>query len=238
MTKRGNIAIIPAKGVSKRIKNKNLFDILGKPLLAYTIETCKRWGRFEEIYVNSEDPAIIQCAQDYGSQVYHRPVSLVVDSSKIIDVVKEQISTMGLGERSIVAILPPTCPLRTHEDLEEAYGLFLENDYRSPIVSVTRYEKPPEQALLVDHRGRLVPKYPERYTSNSQDFQDAYRYNTGIIFTTVGVLMKQNDIVGENAIPYIMPFKKSIDIDYPYHVELVKLIMKLDKEGRSQNAII
>ena len=99
------------------------------------------------------------------------------------------------------------------------------------MVSVTKYEKSPEQALLINEQGRLYPKYPDQYTSRSQDHGHAYRYNTALIFNTAGAFAKQKDIVGLNSIPYVMPFERSIDIDYAYHIELVEILLKQQGKG-------
>lgn len=219
------IAIIPARGGSKRVKGKNILKIQGKPLLAYSIDQAKECGKFDEIYVNSDDSGILDCAKAYHATPYLRPSELAVDTAKVIDVIKEQIVSLSLSDNVEIAILLPTCPLRTAEDIENAYHLFIENERAHPVVSMTEYEKAPEQAFFVNSEGVLQLKYPKGYSSRSQDHGPSYRYNTAIIITTAGLFMKQSDIVGSDSIPYIMPYERSIDIDYGYHVQLVDLIL-------------
>lgn len=220
------VAIIPARGGSKRVKEKNILKINGTPLLAYTINQAQAWARFDEIYVNSDDPDILECAKQYRATPYQRPKELAVDTAKVIDVIKEQIGSMGFAEDVDIAILLPTCPLRTVEDIEGAYRLFEKNQRTHPVVSMTEYEKAPEQAFFINEKGVLERKFPKGYSSRSQDHGPSFRYNTAIIITTAGMFMKQSDIVGDKCLPYIMPYERSIDIDYDYHVQLIELIVK------------
>lgn len=238
MNKKRFIAIIPARGGSKRLPNKNLLKIQDKPLLAYTIESALKWGKFDEVYVNSEDQDILSCGKEYGAVPYLRPKELSSDKSKVLEVVKEQIITMNLTDDSIVALLLPTCPLRSDKDLEAAYNIFVNNGCKSAVVSVTKYEKAPEQALLIDKNGKLIPKYPEDYSSRSQDHGSVYRYNTALIFNSSGSFLKSDDIVGSGSIPYIMSFDNSIDIDYEYHIKLVKALMSYRLEMENSNVKI
>jgi len=223
------IAIIPARGGSKRVPGKNLVEIHGKPLLAYTIETALKWNRFDEVYVNSENQAILMCGSKFGARTYKRPYELSIDKAKVLDVVKEQISTMRLNHDVVVGLLLPTCPLCSNTDLEAAYTLFTENEGKAAVVSVTEYEKAPEQALIINKDGLLSPKYPEQYSSKSQDHDYAYRYNTALIFNLAGSFLKQTDIIAKDSIPYIMPYDKSIDVDYDYQVKLIEILISHNK---------
>ena len=227
------IAIIPARGGSKRLPRKNLMPILGKPLLAYTIETAQRWGRFHRILVNSEDQEILQVGRQSGAEPYLRPASLSDDRTKVLAVVQEQIRSMPLNlEKTVVGLLLPTCPLMSVEDLDRALALFIEGGGNRAVVSVTQYEKPTEQALVIDEQGRLFPKFPKEYSSKSQDHHPVYRYNTAFVFNTARGILEQKDIVGENSLAYVMPWERSIDIDYDYQVRVVESLLARDREMR------
>lgn len=225
------IAIIPARGGSKRIIGKNLYMINGLPLIAHTIVAASAWGKFDHIYINSDEDKILDCAEQYGAEKYIRPYQLAVDTAKVIDVIKEQINTLALQDDIEIAILLPTCPLRTLEDIENTYKLFIENGSANSVISVTEYEKAPEQAFYINKQGALQRKFPGNYSSRSQDHSEAYRYNTAIIYTSAGLFRKHTDIVGSSSIPYIMPYERSIDIDYDYHIRMVELIMKQENCG-------
>lgn len=230
------VAIIPARGGSKRVKGKNILKIHGTPLLAYTINQAHAWGKLDEIYVNSDDSDILECAKQYRAEPYSRPKELAVDTAKVIDVIKEQISSLTFSNDMELIIMLPTCPLRTVEDIEEAYRLFVDNGRAHPVVSMTEYEKAPEQAFFINKEGILELKFPEGYSSRSQDHGPSYRYNTAIIITTTGLFLEQSDIVGSSSIPYVMPYERSIDIDYIYHVQLIELIMKASSKAEGNDA--
>jgi len=117
------IAIIPARGGSKRVKKKNLYPLLGKPLIAYAIDVAKFSGIFNEIYVNSEDEEILNIAQKYGAAPYKRPLELATDKTFLIEVIKVMINKLQLHSCTI-GILLPTAPLRTKEDILNAYKIF------------------------------------------------------------------------------------------------------------------
>lgn len=226
MKKRRCLAIITARGGSKRVKGKNLLEINGKPLLWYTIEIAKKCSVIHEVYINSEDQQILNYADQCGAKTYRRPSHLAKDTSKVLEVLQEQIVSMELEADTLLCIMLPTCPLRNMEDMKKSFQIFEKNSFQVPVVSVTQYEKAPEQALIINNDGKLVPKFGNDYTSRSQDHKSAFRYNTAIIFTTAGLILKQNDIVGDGAIPYIMPLDRSIDIDYTDHVNLVESMLK------------
>ncbi len=223
------IAIIPARGGSKRLKNKNILKIEGIPLIGYTIIAAQKWGKFDEIFVNSEDKLINTCAQEYGAIPYLRPVKLAGDNDKVIDVIKDQILSMKLMPSTEIAILLPTCPLRTSEDIENSYKLFTKHNFHHSVVSMSEYEKAPEQEFYINEDGILKPKFQKKYSSRSQDHIKHYRYNTAIIYTTVSLFLDQEDIVGMNSIPYVMPYDRSIDIDYDHHIKMVELILSKRK---------
>ncbi|MHA1853344.1 MAG: acylneuraminate cytidylyltransferase family protein [Candidatus Heimdallarchaeaceae archaeon] len=227
-------AVIPARGGSKRIKKKNLYPILGKPLIAYTIEIAKKSGIFSHIIVNSEDDEILAVAEKYGAEVYYRPHNLAIDTTFVIEVIQEMISSMRLKDETILGILLPTCPLRSGEDIREAYKIFCANGGKIPVVSVTYYETPIQLAQIIAPDNRLDPVFPEDYkrSTRSTDHRPTYRYNEGIIFNIVKNLKSQNNLIGERPIPYIMPPERSIIIDNQFQIELIEMIMNFKKSNQ------
>jgi CMP-N-acetylneuraminic acid synthetase len=223
------IAIIPARGGSKRIIGKNLYNLCGLPLIAHTTQQAIEWGNFDKIYVNSDSNEILELAKKYGAIPYKRPEELAIDTAKVLDVIKEQIVSMQLDESDELVLLLPTCPLRNSDDIDSAYNIFIENKKQKQVVSVAEYEKAPEQSFII-RNGVLTRQFPDGYSSRSQDHFASYRYNTAIIISTVKIFMHQEDIVGIDSIPYIMPFERSIDIDYQYQMSLVELIMKANNK--------
>jgi len=219
------IAIIPARGGSKRVKNKNIAEINGRPLLCYSIDVCLESNIFSEVYVNTDDDVTYDLSQQCGAKVYLRPDEYATDSAYVIDAIKEMISTLNL-QRENIGILLPTSPLRTAVDLINAWELY-QTKNRS-VVSVCKYETPVQLAHFVNKNGELEPFFPADYkvTTKSYGHQQSYRFNGGIVFNSAKQLLKQSNLIGISPFPYIMPEERSIDIDYPYQLEIIKMILK------------
>jgi len=229
MPNRNITIIIPAKGSSSRLEKKNIRLLNGIPLLLYTIETAKEWGQCSSIYVNSEDDDILKIASINGVKPYKRPTELSEDDVIAVEVIKEQIETQEIDSNEIIVLLQVTCPLRNRLDLDNAFRIFEENDMEAAVVSVTEYEKAPEQSFYIDKRNRLQHKYPREYHLLTQKHKKAHRYNTCIVINTAKGFLEQDDTVGKNPIPYVMPPERSIDIDYEHQLYIAELIIK-DRE--------
>ena len=155
--------IIPAKGSSSRLEKKNIRPLNGKPLLVYAIETAQEWGRTSSIYVNSDDEDVLRIAVENGAECYKRPSELGKGDVLAIEVVKDQILTQQINLHDIIVLLQVTCPLRNDVDLENAFKLFIDNGMKAGVVSVTEFEKAPEQAFYIGKQNRLLKKYPGDY---------------------------------------------------------------------------
>jgi len=220
------VVIIPAKGNSTRLRGKNIRNLNGKPLLEYTIRVAEEWGEYTSIYVNSEDDEVLDIASHCGAQPYKRPKKLSENDVMAVEVIKEQVKTLKLKPQDIILLMQVTCPLRKKDDIEKAFKIFQENGMSAPVVSVTEYEKAPEQAFFVNEENRLERKYPKNFNLITQKHKKAYRYNTCMVINTVKGFLKQEDTVGSNAIPYIMQPERSIDIDYDYQFKMAELLIK------------
>lgn len=157
---------------------------------------------------------------------YKRDKSLAAGNVSSIDVVKEQITSLNFNADTIIMIVQVTCPLRSENDLNEGFNLFVSNGNKSQVVSVTEYEKPPELALMLDEDGKLIRKYPEKFNIITQTHPISYKYNTCFLINNVKGILDQHDTIGKNSIPYIMSPQTSIDIDYKYQLELVESLSK------------
>lgn len=217
-------AIVPAKGSSSRFPNKNIREFNGKPLIVYTIERLQATGIFSKIFVNSDDEHILDVAKVNDAFPYPRPGYLCSSDIKVLQVFQEQGRSLDWSENQEIGLILPTCPLTSLDDYLGGYKLFAKNDKQNPVVSVTKFEKAPDQALNIDAYGQLYPKYPESYSSMAQHHETSYWYNTAFIFTTNKLLQNKEDIVGTNSLPYVMPYIRAIDIDYEYQLEIAKAI--------------
>lgn len=220
-------AVICARKGSKRVENKNIRIVEGKPLIAYTIETAITSDVFSNVIVNSEDREILAIAERYGAESYLRPKKLASDTTFVIDVVKEMIENHHFDDKVTIAILFPTCPLRNIEDIHNAFKIYKENGCKFPVVSVSPYEYPIHVALDITPDNRLKPIYSDDYKRSTRhnDHKKMYHANYAVIFNNVGNLKRQRNLIGDSPIPYIMPPERSIDIDEPFQMKIVQALL-------------
>lgn len=228
------ICIIPARGASKRVSDKNIAEVGGKPLIAYTIETALSSRLFSRTIVSSEDRNILGVSEQYGAEAHKRPAELSEDRALLIDVIKETAASLNIGNETAIGIMLATCPLRSAEDVKRAWRIFLDNNREFSVVSVTPYERPIQLAHRISAENRLAPIFYEEYsrTTRSQEHFKTYWYNGAIIFNTAGRLKGQKNLLGQNPVPYIMPFERSVDIDHEFQMEFVRFHLE-NSRGKS-----
>ena len=169
------VAIIPARGGSKRIPRKNIRDFLGKPIIAYSIETALRSGLFEEVMVSTDDEEIAQIAQEYGARVpFLRSQAASGDRATTAEVLAEVLqSYASAGEEfDYGCCLYPTAPLVRASSIKEAFGLIISKGYDS-VFPVLRYGYPIWRSLKLED-GRAVMNWPEHLSGRSQDLPAAF----------------------------------------------------------------
>jgi CMP-N-acetylneuraminic acid synthetase len=221
------IAIIPARGGSKKIPRKNIKLLCGKPLIAYTIMTAKKSKYLDNLYVSTEDEEIAEISRRYSVEVIERPKELAKDETPTIDVIFHVLDNLK-GKNynpDIVVLLQPTSPLRKAEDIDNAIGLFLSNDYES-VVSVCEMEHPPYWSFKIEE-GYLKSLFDKRYLRmRRQDLEKVYIPNGAIFISRVQTLYKYKSFYCNHIIPYIMPIERSVDIDNELDFMLAELLMK------------
>ena len=221
------ISIIPARGGSKGIPKKNIYKINNKPLIAYTINEAKKSKFFKDVIVSTEDSEIEKISKKFHAQVLKRPKKLSTDNtptnSVIINVIK-QLETKGNIEFDAIAILQPTSPLRTVNDIDNSIKIFLKNKCDS-VMSVTKVHHPPHWIYSINKR--TLTKFLKSKTRifRRQDSPTLYQLNGAILIATKEFFLKKKEI-GNNTIPYIMPQERSIDIDSFYDLKIASLILK------------
>ena len=164
------VAIIPARGGSKRLPRKNIIDFLGRPILAYTIRAALESGCFERVVVSTEDDEIASVAQQYGAIVAARRSELASDQAGLVDVCLDFLRSEEVDGRlwRIMACLYATAPLRTAQDIRDTVAL-LEPGKCSFAMAVTSYDHYAHQALAFEGRVELRPMWPELVTKRGSD---------------------------------------------------------------------
>ncbi|MBQ48900.1 MAG: acylneuraminate cytidylyltransferase, partial [Zetaproteobacteria bacterium] len=129
------VGVIPARGGSKGLPNKNILCLGGKPLIAWTIEAALSSKHIDKVIVTTDSPDIASISESYGADIpFVRPANLATDSSKTIDVLKHSILEMGSDYGTIV-LLQPTSPFRSFKHIDEAMSLFRKYDRCATLVS-------------------------------------------------------------------------------------------------------
>jgi len=203
-----NIAIIPARGGSKRIPKKNIKDFCGKPLIAYSIETALKSKLFDKVVVSTDDDEIAQVAKKYGAEVLQRPKELADDFTGTGAVTAHALSVYK-GYKYACTIYA-TAPLLQVEYLKKGYEELKSSDAIRAF-SVTSMPFPIQRTFkIVD--GRCEMFFPEYFSSRSQDLEEAYQDAGQFYWEKVGV--KSDEIMfGKDSIPIILPRYLVQDID-------------------------
>ncbi len=227
-----NLAIIPARSGSKGLKDKNIKLLNGKPLLAYTIEAARESGLFDEIMVSTDSQEYANIAKQWGANIpFLRSNELSNDIASSWDVVKEVIERYkNLGtEFDTVALLQPTSPLRTSNDIIEGYNVMKVKEANF-VVGVCEMDHSPLWAnTLLDDLSMENFIRPEVVKMPRQSIPTYYRINGALYIVKVDYLMKVRNIYSQKSFAIIMDKLSSVDIDEELDFLLSEIILKRDR---------
>lgn len=225
------LAIIPARGGSKGIPHKNIADLCGKPLIAYTIEEAKKSKYIDYVLISTDDEKIKEKAIEYGGNVpFIRPKNLSDDKSKSIDVVIHSIDYLkNQGNLfDYVILLQPTSPLRNVNDIDEALEKVISSEYES-LVSVSEVdENPILMGTIEENKFKKILNISGNNVRR-QEFPKVYIYNGAIYINSVEMLYREKVFVNDLTVPYVMPKERSMDIDEQMDLDIVELFIKEKK---------
>lgn len=222
------IAIIPARGGSKGIPKKNIKMLSGQPLIYYSIKAAQESKYISKIIVSTDSLEIAEAAKALGGQVpFLRPSELAEDTSKAIDVYLYTVEKLNALNEEIIdfAVLLPTSPLRTAEDVDKAIEIFYKNNAKT-VVSVVEAEHPPAWYKRINDEGIL-----EDYLSagdngvNRQEAEKTYLPNGAIYIFNYDSLKTNYNYYNDATYPYIMSREKSVDIDSPLDFRIAEMLM-------------
>lgn len=220
------VTICARKG-SKRVKNKNMRNLMGKPLIAHTIETVKKWGRADRIIVSTDSEELAEISMKYGADVpFMRPDELANDTAPKLPVIQHAVKYLNDEENEefdLVVDLDPTSPLRTTEDLENAYKIMVENDAVN-LFSVCAARKNPyfNMVELNDKGYAHLSKELENPVFRMQDTPMVYEMNASIYMYWTKYLLDLDSVINDGSIIYEMPGERSIDIDSEVDFKMVE----------------
>lgn len=209
------LSIIPARGGSKGIPNKNIIDLCGKPLIAYSILAAKSSQYIDDIIVSTDSEKIRTIALEYGASVpFLRPAELATDTSKTIDCMLHAIQFLSNtgNNYDYVVLLQPTQPIRKPKFIDEAIQQLIDSDWDS-LVSVSPVAEHPILMRTITKEGTLQSLLPISSTVRRQDFPAVYKVNGSIYINRIHEHFDETTSLNDNALPYYMDKQYSIDID-------------------------
>lgn len=226
-----NIAIIPARSGSKGVRDKNIRDFRGKPLMAHTIDAALKSGEFDEVMVSTDSELYAEIAREYGANVpFLRSAKTASDSASSWDMVDEVLSGYANLDRTFntFCLLQPTSPLRTKEDIQGAYELF-RTKAEFAVVSVCETEHSPLWCGQLPDDGEFINFLPKETPKQRQASGKYYRLNGAIYIVDINRFRQVKNLYQKGSYAYIMKQEHSIDIDTELDFTIAEAIYKANK---------
>ena len=226
------LAMITARGGSKRIPRKNIKEFNGKPIIAYSIEAALASGVFDEVMVSTDDEEIAEIAKKYGAKVpFFRSEKTANDFATTVDVIEEVLNTYKeRGEEfDIFCCIYPTAPFITAKRLKDAVEELSKSDADS-LIPVVRFSYPPQRAMEV-HDGKLVFRQPENLSKRSQDLEPHFHDAGQFYVVRSESFFKNRGIMVGDILPMELSELEVQDIDNEVDWKLAELKYNLLNEG-------
>jgi CMP-N,N'-diacetyllegionaminic acid synthase len=231
-------AIIPARGGSKRIPQKNLTLLAGRPLVVHTIEAARKSGLVDSVYVSTDDQTIAAVAREAGAEVIRRPAAMAADDSPSEMALLHAVQTIEIVRREktdVLVMLQPTSPLRTHVHIDEAVNQLLATGCDS-VVSVL-----PEIHYYflgdVGAEGQFTVGYDPLNRLRTQEIPPRYRENGAIYVFTRELFLSTRCRMGRDMRAYVMDAQSSIDVDSAEDLLLCQLLLQKQALGADISGI-
>ena len=226
------LAMITARGGSKRIPRKNIKEFNGKPIIAYSIEAALASGVFDEVMVSTDDEEIAEIAKKYGAKVpFFRSEKTANDFATTVDVIEEVLNTYkDRGEEfDIFCCIYPTAPFITAKRLKDAVEQLSASDADS-LIPVVRFSYPPQRAMEI-HDGKLVFRQPENLSKRSQDLGPHFHDAGQFYVVRSESFFKNHGIMVGDILPMELSELEVQDIDNEVDWKLAELKYNLLNEG-------
>lgn len=220
-----NLAIIPARGGSKRIPRKNIREFFGKPIIAYSIQNALDTGLFDEVMVSTDDDEIAMIAGQYGANVpFLRSKETSDDFATTADVLVEVIESYRKQNKIFdnICCIYPASPLITPQHLLDGYNKLV-NEKRTSVFPVVAFSYPVQRGLVIDNNGNTTMLFPENAAKRSQDLQMVYHDAGQWYWLSVKDFIKNKSIFSSNSASLILPETQVQDIDTPEDWKIAEL---------------
>lgn len=223
------IAIIPARGGSKRLPRKNILPILGKPALYYPVQAALGSGLFDQVIVSTEDEQIKQTAEGFGATVMERPEALARDTAGVGQVcrdVLERLDSNGIRPTRFCCIYA-TAVFITPKDLQESFLMMEEPSCPEVVMGVSAFNLHPVQALENKEDGWLRPKWPEYNRLQSQFHPRLVASNGTFYWADTRAFLNNKSFYTDRLRGYEIPWIRAIDLDTPEDYRNAQLLAPL-----------
>lgn len=225
------LCTICARGGSKGVKNKNIKELNGKPLIAYTVEQAKQSGLFDHIVISTDSDEIAETAVKYGAEVFFkRSAELASDTAGKLGVIKDAFvrSEEHYGATfKYLMDLDATSPLRSVNDIRASFAQFLCDGNRNLITAMPSRRSPYFNMVEVSSEGRVgLAKRLDSSIVRRQDAPKTYDMNASIYIWTRDSILNDTSLFNDSTGLYVMPEERSIDIDCELDFEFVECMMK------------
>ncbi len=227
------IALIPARGGSKGLSDKNIRSMAGKPLIAFSIEEAKKCKYLDRIVVSTDSEQIARVAKKYGAETpFLRPKKLAKDNSPTIDAILHALDWFEKkGETfDLLVLLEPTSPLREGKDITKPIEILLQNPEAKAIVGIAKLESAhPEFNVVLNKKGFI-----RKWSGGGSDFRvlrrqelaDVYFFEGSIYVSYVKTLKEKRSFYHDKTLGYVVPRYKSLEVDDIYDLTMAEAIVK------------
>ena len=210
-----NLALIPARGGSKRIKGKNIKLFHGKPIIAWTIEMAKKCNIFDKIVVSTDSEEIEAVSRKFGAEVpFLRPKEFADDETSVIEVMKHALRFYEKKKIPVVnaALLYPTSPFTREKDIKAAFRIITENDF---VASVSEFPYPIDRALRIEYSSNNLTMIDKRnFFKRSQDLENFYHDAAQFIVGKKSAWLDKVPFLNSVTAPIFIPRWRMQDIDF------------------------
>ncbi len=238
MNKMKNIAIITARGGSKRIPRKNIKEFCGQPIIAYSIKAALESGVFDEVMVSTDDEEIARISKEYGAKVpFMRSDETANDYATTRDVLMEVLDEYrNRGQIfDVMTCIYPTAPFVTGEKIKNAVEMFCNSEF-SMLIPVIKYSYPPQRSYIIENKS-LKFKWEEYRYSRSQDLEPYYHDAGQFYCYKVKDYLKADGSIKDNIMPYILLESEVQDIDTMEDWKIAELKYNLMKEKDNEKKL-
>ncbi len=233
------LAILPARGGSKRIPKKNIKEFCGKPMIAWPIQTLQACGLVDDILVSTDSPEIQDIVKSLDVKApFLRPDELSDDNTGTGPVIKHAVEwyLSNVGNPDLILTVYPSAVFITPKDLEDALDLLLESKSES-LIACGAYEYPIQRALFLNQDKRIEMFSPEHINTRTQDCEDAYHDAGQLYLSTLDAVLAGLGEFSNDSTMFILPRHKVIDIDTPEDYEFAERLFLLEQQKKKANRI-